>query len=105
MSNLLIKSYRWCRRYISMMLLLVVAFALFVLFFNEHSVKQSVELSHEIERLEDEIRMKKDTIEKYYQLNQRLDTDPVTMERIVREHYHFQRANEDVYVFEAAADQ
>ena len=35
----------------------------------------------------------------YRSLNQRLDTDPQTLERIVREQYHMQRPNEDVYVF------
>ena len=34
----------------------------------------------------------------YRRLNASLDTDPETLERIVREHYHMQRVNEDVYV-------
>lgn len=100
MSNALARTYRWCRRYLSVMLMIVIAFILFVLFFNEHSVMKSVEYSREIERLEAQIKMKTDTTAKYYELNQRLETDPATMERIVRENYHFQRPNEDVYVFE-----
>lgn len=61
---------------------------------------KSMEYSREIERLENEIRMKTDTIQKYKDLNDRLKGDRETMERIVRENYHFQRVNEDVYVFD-----
>lgn len=84
----------------SVMLMIVLAFIIFVLFFNEHSVMKSMEYSREIERLENEIRMKTDTIQKYKDLNDRLKGDRETMERIVRENYHFQRVNEDVYVFD-----
>lgn len=82
------------------MLMIVLAFVLFVLFFNDHSVMQSMEYSRQIDSLEQEKRRCEDTIAKYLELNERLVTDPATIERIVREHYHFQRANEDVYVFD-----
>ncbi|MCC8038798.1 MAG: septum formation initiator family protein [Bacteroidales bacterium] len=94
------KFFNWCRRYLSGMLLIVVAFVLFVLFFNDNSIMKSYEYSREIERLEKEIAQNEDTLTHYLQLNRSLDTDPVTMERIVREQYHMQRPNEDVYVFE-----
>lgn len=84
--------------------MIVLAFVIFVLFFNEHSVMKSMEYSREIDRLEKEIKMKTDTIIKYKDLNDRLEADPVTMERIVRENYHFQRPNEDVYVFEETSE-
>ena len=42
----------------------------------------------------------RDTLEYYNKLNHSLDTDPETMERIVRERYHMQRENEDVYIVE-----
>lgn len=100
MSGSLSRTYRWFRRYMSVMLMIVLAFIIFVLFFNEHSVMKSMEYSREIERLENEIRMKTDTIQKYKDLNDRLKGDRETMERIVRENYHFQRVNEDVYVFD-----
>lgn len=87
----------------SVMLMIVLAFIIFVLFFNEHSVMKSMEYSREIERLENEIRMKTDTIQKYKDLNDRLKGDRETMERIVRENYHFQRVNEDVYVFDSSS--
>ena len=73
----------WLRRYVSLTLIVVVAFVFFVLFFNDNSILQSFEYNRQIQ-----------------ELNDRLDTDPETMERIVREQYHMQRPSEDVYVFE-----
>ena len=93
-------TYNWCRRYISLTLIAVVAFILFVLFFNENSIMQSWEYNDRIVELKKEIQQNKDTLEYYQTLNNRLNTDRETMERIVREQYHMQRENEDVYVFE-----
>ncbi len=72
----------------------------FVLFFNDNSVMSNYGHEKEIERLRAEIKANRDTFEYYRQLNRRLDTDPETMERIVREQYHMQRPNEDIYVIE-----
>lgn len=95
-----VNAYRWCRRYLSGMLLLVVAFVLFVLFFNDNSIMKSYEYSREIDRLKAEIKANEDSIDHYMKLNRSLDTDPATMECIVRERYHMQRVGEDVYVFD-----
>ncbi len=92
-------AYNWCRRYISVTLILVLIFMGFVLFFNENSVMKGYELTHEIERLKAEIKENTDTMEYYQRQNELLRTDRETMERIVREQYHMQRDNEDVYVF------
>lgn len=90
----------WLRRYVSLTLIVVVAFVFFVLFFNDNSILQSVEYSRQIQALKEEIRTNEDTLNYYQELNERLNTDPETMERIVREQYHMQRPSEDVYVFE-----
>ena len=92
-------AWRWVRRYITMPLVAAVAFIVFMLFFNENSYSRSAELQNEIDRLRAEIKENTDTMNYYRSLNQRLDTDPQTLERIVREQYHLQRPNEDVYVF------
>lgn len=93
-------SYRWCRRYLSLTLFVVIAFILFVLFFNENSIMKSFEYNDRIVKLKEEIQQNEDTLRYYRNLNDRLDTDREAMERIVREQYHMQRPNEDVYVFE-----
>lgn len=90
--------FNWCRRYISPMLIAIVAFVLYVLFFNENSYGRYNELNAEIKRLKTEIAQAEDSLAYYRVLNRRLETSPAEMERIVREQYHMQRPNEDVYI-------
>ena len=94
------KIFEWCRRYLSVTFLILIAFIVIVLFFNYNSFVKSVEYTSRINELRDEIRDNEDTLRYYQQLNHALDTDPETMERIVRENYHMQRENEDVYLVE-----
>ena len=56
------------------------------------------EYDSEIERLRKEIKQNEDTMNYYRDLNNRLSTDRTTLERIVREQYHMQRPDEDVYL-------
>ncbi len=92
--------YNWCKRYITPPLIIVVCFLVYVLFFNENSFMDRMRYDDEINRLKAEIKMNNDTLNMYRQLNHNLEHDPATMERIVRENYHMQRVNEDVYIFE-----
>lgn len=94
------KIYYWCRRYISLMLIAIIAFVVFVLFFNENSIMRSFELNDEIEQLKAQIKDNTDTLNFYNDMLHRLSNDPETMERIVREHYHMQHPDEDIYIFE-----
>lgn len=94
------KTLHWCRRYITFPLIVAVGYIIFVLFFNENSYSQSARLQTEIERLKSEIKENNDTLVYYVRLNQLLESDPATLERIVREQYHMQRAGEDVYIIE-----
>ena len=98
MKETLTNVWKWCRRYVTVMSVIVVGFMVYSMFFNESSVK-SMEVNNEIERINNAIKQNEDTTAYYNQLLQRLSDDPETMERIVREHYHMQRPNEDVYVF------
>ena len=90
----------WCRRYISVTFVIVLAFVFFVLFFNDNSVMHSFELNQRINELELEISENEDTLQHYRRLNLALITYAVTIERIVRENYHMQRPSEDVYIVE-----
>ena len=98
MSNRFSDIWRWCNRYFSLTLLAVAAAVVFVVFLNDNSVMRTYELEREIERLQLEIADHRDTLVHYPQLNTRLETDARTMEQIVREQYHMQRAGEDVYL-------
>jgi cell division protein FtsB len=93
-------SFHWCRRYLSGMFLLIIAYILFLCFFSDNSIFKTYRYSKEIERLKADIKANEDSLDRYVKLNRDLDTDPVTMERIVREQYHMQRPGEDVYVFD-----
>ncbi|MDE5704769.1 hypothetical protein [Muribaculum sp.] len=94
------KVFLWCRRYLSVTFLILIAFVMIVLFFNDNSFVKSVEYTTRIKELREEIRDNEDTLRYYRHMNHALDTDPETMERIVRENYHMQRENEDVYLVE-----
>lgn len=100
MSNFLSSAWHWSRRYITLPLLIAVAYIVFVLFFNENSYFKSVEYQQEIDRLEAEIKENNDTMMYYRNLNASLSSDPAELERIVREQFHMQRPNEDVYIIE-----
>ncbi|MDD6280750.1 MAG: septum formation initiator family protein [Bacteroidales bacterium] len=100
MPQFLSRTWRWSRRYITLPLIVAVVYIVFVLFFNDNSYFKSVEYQQEIDRLEAEIKANNDTMQYYHRLNSSLSTDPRELERIVREQYHMQRPDEDVYIFE-----
>ena len=92
--------YTWCKRYLSFTLLAALIVAVLVLFVNENSLFRTVGQERRIAELEDAISEATDTLEYYRELNHSLDTDKETMERIVREQYHMQHSDEDVYIYE-----
>lgn len=100
MKESLLKVWQWCRRYISLPLLLIVAYTVFILAFNENSYFKSVEYQSQIDSLRTEIKMNTDTMLHYQRLNAELSVNPEALERLVREQYHMQRPGEDVYIFE-----
>lgn len=100
MKEFLSDAWRWTRRYVTLPLLIAAAYIVFVLFFNENSYFKSMEYQAEIDRLELEIKENNDTMEHYRRLNASLSSSPAELERVVREQYHMQRPNEDVYIFE-----
>lgn len=91
---------KWIRRYVSLPMLVVMAFLAFLLFFNEHSVMADMDFARQERELLSRIAMYEDTLMYYEQLNAKLDTDPAELEKIVREHYHMQRPSEDVYLID-----
>lgn len=68
--------------------------------FNDNSILNHYQYEGEIDRLKAEIKVNRDSLEYYRAMNSRLDTDREAMEQIVREQYHMQRPNEDVYIVE-----
>ena len=100
MNTRLISVLRWSRRYIRISFVLTVGVLAYVMLFSDNSVIDNYEYQIEIDNLRSEIKECPDSIMYYENLNRRLRTDPATMERIVREQYHMQRLNEDIYLVE-----
>ncbi|MDE5822299.1 MAG: septum formation initiator family protein [Paramuribaculum sp.] len=100
MNTRLISVLRWSRRYIRISFVLTVGVLAYVMLFSDNSVIDNYEYQMEIDNLRTEIKECTDSIMYYENLNRRLRTDPATMERIVREQYHMQRLNEDIYLVE-----
>ncbi len=95
------KLFEWGRRYVTLPLVGVVCFVVYMWFFNdENSVMTRMEYQNNIDDLNAEISSNNDSLEYYHRLNASLETNRDDIERIVREHYHMKRDNEDVYVFE-----
>lgn len=93
--------YDWAKRYITAPLVGVVCFVVYVCFFNENnSVIDRMKYQQRIEELQAEIAHNQDSLDYYRNLNANLETDRENIERIVREKYHMQRPQEDIYIFE-----
>lgn len=100
MSERLTDLWSWTRRYVNLPFVLMTGVLVYVLFFNDNSILDNYRYQKEIDRLQAEITANYDTLRYYEALNERLRTDPETMERIVREQYHMQRPNEDIFLVE-----
>ncbi len=89
---------QWCRRYISVSLIVAVGLIVYILFFSDNSVSETYMYDRQIDSLNMAIRNAGDSLEYYRSQEERLNTDPEAMEQVVRENYHMQRHDEDVYV-------
>ena len=90
----------WCRKYLSIPTVLFIFAMVFILFFQENSVGRIRHNQVVIDSLNQEITRYNDTLDKYRELNNRLDRgDAATIERVVREQHDMSLPDEDVYVF------
>ena len=73
---------------------------LYLLFFQENSSSRIYAYQQTIDSLNAEIKMNRDTMLYYHELNRRLDNrDPEIIERVVREHFNMNTPDEEVYLF------
>ncbi len=89
--------FQWCRRYISLTTFVVIGVLVFVMFFTDKSTTDTFFYTREAEQLRVELKAAQDSLAYYKQLNDNVYQTPEAMERVVREHFHMQRENEDVY--------
>ena len=77
---------------------MAVGLIVYILFFSDNSVSETYMYDRQINSLNMAIRQAGDSLDYYRNLEQRLNTDPAAMEQVVRENYHMQRPDEDVFV-------
>lgn len=78
--------------------ILVIAFGVYITFFSDYNYMRVMEYETRIKQLQSEIKTCNDSTEVYRQRLDKLNSDPETMERIVREDYLMKRDNEDIYI-------
>ncbi|MDE6206842.1 MAG: hypothetical protein K2M55_03445 [Muribaculaceae bacterium] len=93
-------SWRWVTRYLSVPTLIAIGLIVYILFFGENTVYESVALRNRIDSLENVLSCERDTMLHYVDLNGRLASDRELMEQVVREQYNMKRPSEDVYLIE-----
>lgn len=89
---------RWIPRWLSMPLIIIVAFLILMVFYGDNSYIKSKEYSQKIDELQKEIKTNKDSAIYYQRKSHELTTDKETLEKIAREQYGMKRENEDVYI-------
>lgn len=94
-----VKQKTWLSRYVAIPTVIGVGLIVYFTFFSEMSISRRIAYQHVIDSLEICLKAQQDSLEYYRDLNQRLTTDPLLMEQVVREQYNMKRQNEDVYVF------
>ena len=91
----------WCRRYISVLFVVVAAVLLYLVFFSDNSMMQVYAYNRTINSLRHEIAVQTDTMNHYFKLNEELDNrEPEAIERVVRENFNMCREDEEVFVCE-----
>lgn len=89
---------RWIPRWLSLPLIIIVAFLIVMIFYGDNSYLKSKEYSEKIDELTKEIKANRDSAAYYRRKSHELSTDRETLEKIAREQYGMKRANEDVYI-------
>lgn len=87
----------WIPRWITVPLLIFLAFITLLLFFGDYNYIQNNEYNNTIKQLKAEIKANEDSALIYQHKLNELNTDKASLEKIARERYGMKRASEDVY--------
>lgn len=88
---------KWIPRWLSLPLVVFVAFMLVLLFFGDNNYLEINSYKEQINQLKSEIKANEDSAALYETKVRELNTDRATLERTAREKYGMKRANEEVY--------
>ncbi|GGZ78464.1 FtsB family cell division protein [Algibacter mikhailovii] len=94
-----LKDNKYLKPFKNIFLLILVVFAIWMLFFDANSWLIHHELNTEINDLEDEKEYYKKEIEKDKKDLKKLSTDE-GLEKFAREEYYMKRDNEDIFIIE-----
>ena len=83
---------------INICIAIVIVFGIFVTFISEYNYLKIVKYDSEIKDLKIQIAATRDSFKIYEKKLHDLNSDPETLEKIVREEYYMKRDNEDVYI-------
>lgn len=79
-------------------LIVFVAFAVFVTFFDEHSLIHRWQTHEKINQLNKELKYYQDEITSTKQKKNELQSSKENLEKFAREHYYLKRETEDIFI-------
>jgi cell division protein FtsB len=79
-------------------LVVLVSFAIFVTFFDEHSLMHRWESHQKIQRMEKELKFYQNEINSTKQKKIELQSSDENLEKFAREHYYMKRKSEDIFI-------
>lgn len=88
------------QRYLSLPTLGVLAVLVYIVFFGDSSVARRIEYQRQIDSLQTQVDIVQDSVDRYRELNRRLESDHRAIERVVREQYNMKRDHEDVFIID-----
>lgn len=80
----------------------VAAFLVFLIFFDDHNLIKKNKMKNEIEQLETELKDYRHKLADNREEIKRLRTDTVYLEKVAREKYYMKNENEDIFLFNEA---
>ncbi|MGB4414430.1 MAG: septum formation initiator family protein [Paludibacter sp.] len=79
-------------------LIVLLGFAVFITFFDQHNLIQRWETYHKIRQLEKEYKYYQDEITNDKLEMQKLQNDDQYLEKFAREHYHMKNEDEEIFI-------
>ena len=79
-------------------LVVLLAFAVFIIFFDDHNLIQRWETHRKINQMEKEYKYYLNEIEKNKSEMYKLENDNEYLEKFAREHYHMKNKNEEIFI-------
>jgi len=79
-------------------LIVLVSFAVFVTFFDEHSFIHRWQSHQRISRMQEELKFYQEEIKSTKQKKMELQSSDENLEKFAREHYYMKKQSEDIFI-------